>query len=198
MAITSRRGAWEGVIENRPGSVTAALSERRATLRIILASGALLIASGARAQKTLTTPRGTGRPPIRRSAELPLATDLRVDAVASNNGSLPILLFFDRVECPYCERALREYLVPLSREAWKNRALFRQVEIDRALPLVDFEGRATTHARLAERYRVTLSPTVVIVDGSGNVLADPIVGLTTVDFYGAYLEKALEDAASKL
>jgi len=158
----------------------------------------LPIASRVHAQKTLTTSRGTGRPPIKRNAELPPATDLRVDAVASNNGRLPILLFFDRVECPYCERALREYLVPLSREDWKDRALFRQVEIDRALPLVDFEGRATTHARLAERYRVTLSPTVVIVDGSGNVLSGPIVGLTTVDFYGAYLEKALEDAAGKL
>ena len=146
----------------------------------------------------MTTPRGSGRPKRVRAAELPTASDLARDGRASASERKPILLFFDREECPYCEQALREYLVPMSRGGWKDRALFRQVEIDRPLPLVDFEGKVTTHEELASRFAVSLSPTVMIVDGKGNLLSAPLVGLLTVDFYGAYLESALSEAARKL
>ena len=150
------------------------------------------------AQRALTTPRGTGRPAISRSAQLPLASDLAADAKVSAHERRPILLFFDREECPYCEQALREYLVPLSQEGWKDKALFRQIEIDRTLPVRGFDGSMTTHRAIAARYAVSLSPTVLLVDASGNALAGPLVGLTTVDFYGAYLENALEQATRKL
>jgi thioredoxin-related protein len=149
------------------------------------------------AQRALSTPRGTGRPPIARGATLPLAEDLAADAGRSAKERRPILLFFDRAECPYCERALREYLVPLARDEWKDRVLFRQVEIDEALPVRFFDGRMTTHAAVAARYGASLSPTVVFVDGGGNLLAGPLVGLM-VDFYGAYLEDALMQAMRKL
>ena len=56
----------------------------------------------------------------------------------------------------------------------------------------------TTHRALAARYAVSLSPTVLLVDASGKVIAGPLVGLMTVDFYGAYLENALEQAARTL
>ena len=157
-----------------------------------------LVGTPARAQKTLTTPRGTGRPKLVRAAQLPLAQDLADDARTSIRERKPILLFFDREECPYCEQALREYLVPLSQEGWRDRALFRQIEIDRPLPLIDFDGKATTHEDLASRFGVSLSPTVLVVDGKGSVLSGPLVGLMTVDFYGAYLEGALDAAARKL
>jgi hypothetical protein len=81
---------------------------------------------------------------------------------------------------------------------WRDDALFRQVEVNRDTPLVDFDGSATTHRRLAARYGATFTPTVVVVDAAGTALADPIVGLLTADFYGAYLEEALRGALRKL
>lgn len=172
---------------------------RRIALRTILASATLwLVGFESPAQTTLATPRGTGGPKLVRAAQLPTAYDLARDGRASERERKPILLFFDREECPYCEQALREYLVPLSREGWKDRALFRQVEIDRPLPLVDFDGKLTTHEDLAARFGVFLSPTVIVVDGKGNALSAPLVGLLTVDFYGAYVEGALNEAATKL
>jgi len=69
--------------------------------------------------------------------------------------------------------------------------------MDAALPVIGFDGRSTTHRALADRYRGALSPTVLVVGGSGEPLADPIVGLM-VDFYGAYLERALAEAIAKL
>ena len=81
---------------------------------------------------------------------------------------------------------------------WRDDALMRQVEADRELPLAGFDGRATTHAALAARYGVTLTPTVLVVDGAGAPLAEPVVGLLTADFYGAYLEEALRTGLAKL
>ena len=174
---------------------------RRDALRRILASGALALApvpALSQAPKVQATPAGTGRPAIPRRTELPRAHDLAADGAASRRERLPILLFFDRDECPYCERALREYLVPFSREEWRGRALFRLVGIDRRDPVVDFRGAPTTHQALAERYAVFLSPTVLVVDANGTPLGEPIVGLLTVDFYGAYIDNALKAARAKL
>ena len=130
---------------------------------------------------------------------LPLAKDLAADAAASRRDKIPIFLFLDRYDCPYCERALAQYVVPMSKEApWRDRALFRQIEIDQALPLVDFGGGATTHRSVAARYRVSLTPTVVVVDGAGGTIGGPVVGLLTADFYAAYLEGAIEAGLRKL
>ena len=198
VAITSRRGACEDVIVERGGSATAASGKRRNALLAILASAALALAGApARAQKALTTPRGTGRPKLERAAQLPLATDLA--------GRRP----HERTRAQADPAVLRSRGMPRTAsrrcastwyrcrgKSWKDRALFRQVEIDRPLPLTDFDGTTTTHERLAARYR-----RVAVADGAGRRWnaarrsAGPLVGLMTVDFYGAYLENALDDAA---
>jgi thioredoxin-related protein len=43
----------------------------------------------------------------------------------------------------------------------------------------------TTHAEFARRYDVRTVPTVILVDGRGMALADPLVGLNDADFYQA-------------
>ena len=112
---------------------------------------------------------------------------------------MPILLFFNRVDCPFCERALREYLGPMQRDpAYADRVMIRQIEIHDSSRLVDFGGRATSHVEFAARHKIQFTPTVWFVDGDGNRLAEPIVGLRTVDFYGAYLDQAIADSLAKL
>ncbi len=121
------------------------------------------------------------------------------DAASSARARVPILLFFDRGDCPYCERALREYLVPMSLdEKWRERAIYRQVEVDRELPLTDFDGKPTTHRAFAARYRAALTPTVMIVDGRGEKIGDALIGLMTPDFYAAYLENAIDAGVKQL
>ena len=184
---------------------------RREWLLSILASGlpraarlpavaglATTLTDLATAQPARTTSPGSGRAPIARTAELPRASNLAADGARAQRERMPILLFFDRESCPYCEQALREYLVPMSREAWRDRALFRAINIDSAIPVTDFDGRTVSHRAVASRYRVSLSPTVMVVDPTGKLLASPIVGLLTVDFYGAYLEDALARAAERV
>src|SRR4051812_5104255 len=47
---------------------------------------------------------------------LPAAQDLAADGAAARSRQVPILLFFNRFDCPYCERALRQFLVPMERD----------------------------------------------------------------------------------
>ncbi len=181
------------------GSGMRATPPKRRTLRAILALAAASTAGVGRAQSGTRVDAPARSPRRPRSHALPPAADLAADGAASRARGIPVLLFFDRDDCPFCERALREYLVPMSGEApWRDDALMRQVEVDRALPVTGFDGRATTHAALGARYGVSLTPTVLVVDGAGSPLGDPVVGLLTADFYGAYLDEALRGGLAKL
>jgi hypothetical protein len=134
-----------------------------------------------------------------RTHALPVAVDFAADGVTSRARRVPILILFDRVDCPYCERALREHLVPMSLEApWREDALFRQVEVDADLPVGGFDRLPTTHRALASRYGAKLTPTVIVVDADGALLSDPVVGLLTADFYGAYLGDALRTGLKRM
>jgi thioredoxin-related protein len=132
-------------------------------------------------------------------AALPSAVDLNIDAGHQRANGVPIVLFFNRDGCPYCERALREYLGPMQGDpAYRAKAMFRQIEIDRRLPLVDFDGSRTTHRQFAIAHRIKLTPTLHFVDSRGNDLVPPIVGLPTLDFFQSYLDTAIDDSRKKL
>ena len=136
---------------------------------------------------------------VQGAAGLPVAGDLAADGTLAKDKRLPVLLFFNRADCPYCERVLREYLTPMQRDpAYAERVMFRQIDIDKSSRLVDFRGRATTHREFATRHKIRLTPTIWFVDSDGNALTEPIVGLRTVDFYGYYLDQSITDALAKL
>jgi len=178
-------------------SSPSALRARRHVLREILACG--LVATGALASTAAHAASVSLPDRAKHRVNLPAASDLQRDAAASARDRVPILLFFDRGDCPYCERALREFLVPMSRdEKWRGCAIYRQVEVDRDLPLTDFDGTRTTHRAFATRYRAALTPTVMVVDGRGEKIGDALIGLMTPDFYAAYLENAIDAGVKHL
>ena len=41
-------------------------------------------------------------------------------------------------------------------------------------------------------------PTIQFTDGVGDILVEDIVGVTTLGFYGAYLEQAIEQSLNTL
>ena len=125
--------------------------------------------------------------------------DFTVEAKAAQVKHAPILVLFMSSNCSYCERVLREFLLPMQLNAeYRNKVIMRQVEIGNDTPLKDFAGRPTTQAQFAMRYRVQIVPTVMLFDAHGNVLATPLIGLTTPDFYGGYLDQAIDEAVSKV
>lgn len=131
--------------------------------------------------------------------DLPLVSELRADARRVESTRVPLVVLFSLPNCPYCHEVRRSHLLPLGRESGRaNSLLLRQVNIGGAEKAVEFDGASTTHAGIARRRGIRGAPEVVFWDAGGNPLAEPLRGMLLPDFYSAYLEEALETAASRL
>ncbi len=140
-----------------------------------------------------------GVTPAAWAIDLPAAVDLRADGAHAARERLPILVFFASHGCPYCYEIEELYLKPrLASGAYRNKAIVRVVYTDSARSLRDFHGRKTDQATFARRYGVRFTPTIKLVDADGVELAPALVGLTTRDFYGLYLDEAINGALTKL
>lgn len=131
--------------------------------------------------------------------EVEQARDLRADARNAESRGLPLLLAFSSSYCGYCEQVEESFLVPMLLSGYDdNRILIRKVMLDSGRSLRDFDGKSVEGAQLASRYQVSMVPTLLFVDAQGRELAERLVGLTTVDFYGGYLENSIEAAVERL
>lgn len=124
---------------------------------------------------------------------LPPAKNLQADAVAARRDRFPILVMVSLENCPHCEIVRRSHLIPLLKS--KNPGvILRQVELRGNAQLVDFDGQTLTHAEFAQRHRAGIAPIVLFFDADGRSVAEPIVGASIPDFYGAYFELGLAKA----
>lgn len=110
-----------------------------------------------------------------------------------------MLILFSKTGCPWCERARREFLLPMQSNAdYRAKVVFRQIDIDQATPLTGFDGKLTSHQAFARSLKINRFPTVMLFGPDGSVLAEPLVGFGIADFYGAYLEERIAGATAKL
>lgn len=129
---------------------------------------------------------------------LSAAHDLQADARTAAGSGIPILLFFAADSCAYCQAVEESYLQPMVKTGqYRGRVLFRVVRIDSEAPLRDFDGRMTTQQAFAAAHGVRLTPVVRLVNASGRELVPQLLGYTSPDFYGSYLESAIDDAITK-
>ncbi len=126
---------------------------------------------------------------------LPVADNLQQQASDAQAAGKPLVLMFSLPDCPYCKVVRRNYLGPLLREA--NPPVIRELTMTSRQSIRDYDGSATTPAALAKRYGVLVAPTLVFVDASGEMLADPLVGGDN-QFYDAYLDRAFDESHKKL
>lgn len=126
---------------------------------------------------------------------LPLADDLQQLASEAQAAGKPLVLMFSLPECPYCKVVRRNYLGPLLRE--DNPPLIRELTMTSRQSMRDYDGSWTTAVAIAKRYGVSVAPTLVFVDGTGVLLAEPLVGGDHA-FYMAYLDRAFDDSHKAL
>ena len=130
---------------------------------------------------------------------LPVAQNLKFDGDAATAAKKPILLFFNLSGCHFCRGALREVIVPMFRNAgWRAAMEFRQITIDDGKSLIDFDGKRIENIAFAHKRKGTFAPTVMVVDGDGQLLGEPIVGLVNFDFYGGYVDALANKAIAEM
>ncbi len=108
----------------------------------------------------------------------------------------PLVLLISLPGCPYCELVRRNYLAPARRDA--HLQAWQLTITDRVTPLVGFDGKTTTAAAQVAVWRTSFTPTVLFLNAGGRDLAERLIGMGSVDFYGAYLEARLLTARNAL
>lgn len=116
-----------------------------------------------------------------------------------NEKRLPLVLMFSSSYCHFCVRVEQEFLLPMQISGdYEQRAVIRKLKIDHGKRVVDFDGQRIEASALARRYNVSVTPTVVFLDGAGQQLTAKRVGLMTPDFYGGYLDESIDTALDML
>lgn len=130
---------------------------------------------------------------------VPLASDLETDGRQAIAGAKPVVVLFSASYCGYCTAVKTEFFQHLEQDArYRSKVILREVVIDGADSLRDFGGNTVSHGEFADRHGVHLVPTVRFFDGAGVELAEPMVGVSTMDFYGWYLDLRIRRSIDRL
>jgi thioredoxin-related protein len=112
---------------------------------------------------------------------------------AARASQIPILVLYTAPACPYCERLKQEVLTPMFREGSQQPlAVVRELDINTAGKMVDFDGLRIRSRHFKQRYQVFATPTLLILDADGLPLSDPIVGYDSKQAYKARLDRLLQ------
>lgn len=127
------------------------------------------------------------------------STDLQADGELARQHQVPILLMFSQRGCPWCRYVEEDQLKPMLRNAeYRAQVIIRQVMTDNYGTLIDFDGSKTTAAQLAARYNASLTPTLIFIDHTGQLLAPRILGVRNTDYYGLDIEEGLALSQHKI
>lgn len=130
---------------------------------------------------------------------VPYARNLKQDGALAQRKNGVVLVMFSGEYCSYCEQVLNEFLIPMSRNPdYQSKLVMRRVDNTGFTTVKDFDGIAADHRKFTSANGVGMVPTVMLFDKDGKRLGKPLVGLTTVDYYGYYLDQAIDAALAKV
>jgi len=103
-----------------------------------------------------------------------------------------ILLEMSASYCGYC-KTLEEFIIkPMLRSGdYTKNVLIRKLDIDSYYPMQDLTGKQSSPSRIANGLDVSLTPTLLFLDGNGKEVSERIIGVNTLEYYGAYVDDAL-------
>lgn len=129
---------------------------------------------------------------------LPTAIDLALDGREARGLGAPVLILYSQAGCHWCEEA-RRYIVPLSTTSGtREKAVFRQIDIDSDAILSDFAGQAGSHRQFAKAHKIDMTPTVMLYAPDGQAIGAPIIGMRLPDFYAQYIINAIDAARAAI
>ena len=130
---------------------------------------------------------------------VPYARNLKQDGELARKKNGVVLVMFSGAYCGYCEQVLNEFLIPMSRNPdYQAKLVMRRVDNTGYTTVKDFDGSVGDHRKFTSEHGVRMVPTVMLFDMDGRPLAKPLVGITTVDYYGYYLDQAIDEALAKV
>jgi thioredoxin-related protein len=130
---------------------------------------------------------------------IPALQDLSAVGGEALRDHKPIVLFVSRTDCTFCKRFERDVLAPLVKSArFADQVIYRELVMNESGTIRDFSGQWVQPDALAQQLGVHVSPTLLIMDGNGRMLAKPKVGYDGNEYFSYYFERAIVQAIERL
>ena len=133
---------------------------------------------------TMASAQSTGQ------AKLPAARSLRDELAVVLKKKQPLVVMASLEGCPFCHLVRQNYLSPMH----SGGVEIVQVDMNSAQALQDFAGQATTQGQWIRQSKISVAPTVLFFGPGGKEVAERLEGVSSPDFYGAYLDDRLAKA----
>lgn len=105
------------------------------------------------------------------------------------------MIFFSREDCDYCKMLEADHLGVMAHSvSYKDKVIIRKVMLDDYDSIRDFSGKKIDVDELSRRFSISVTPTLVFLDQNGNLLGKKMPGYNRSDFYGYYLDEAINNA----
>ncbi len=108
-----------------------------------------------------------------------------------------LILLFSQPECGYCDLVRNEFLLPLQHQH-RPELVIRELKVPGFDDVQDRHNHSLSAEAFAHHYAIHFFPSVLILDLEGTPRAEPLVGISSSDFYGYYLEQAIDQALTSL
>ncbi len=129
------------------------------------------------------------------TATLPRAKSLRDELALALKKGHPLMVLVSLDRCPFCKLVRENYLGPLRRE---QGLLVVQVDMRSSIELRDFKDAVRTHNALVHQWHITTAPVVLFFGRGGLEVAPRLEGVSSLDYYGAFLDQRLEQARAAI
>ena len=145
-----------------------------------------------------------------KNSTVTVTKSLKEDAALSAKTGKPIIILFSQANCPFCHRVRVEYLRHIVAD--KNApAIVREIESHNdyriAMPN-HFSLNKVTSSKAAgskdlssndliKHFNIKFYPTVIALNAKLEIVGEPLLGIDTSGFYGAYLDRLIEGAQGK-
>ena len=134
---------------------------------------------------------------------LSLASDDRAVAEETNfqklaeqmkSNKMGLVMMLHAEDCPFCKLMDERILSPMIRSGeYKNKVFIRKLQIDKPEYITDFNGERVLAPDLADEYDSQLTPTLVFLDQSGDEKALNIIGINSLDYFGAAVDEQIDE-----
>jgi thioredoxin-related protein len=121
----------------------------------------------------------------------------RIDEASKEQKQIVIVLV-TQPDCSFCEYVKSVHIEPMLRKGiFANIAVVRELDLA-AISITDFSGNTISPGKFARRYNAEFSPSLLFLSANGEQLHEPIIGVGSRDYYGYYLDKAIEKSVKLL
>lgn len=112
---------------------------------------------------------------------------------------LPIMVLFSSVHCDYCSFIKEEFLNPMIKSGdYLDKVIIKVVEDDEGDEVIDFNKEIIDSDDFSDRYNIIFTPTIIFINSDGAEVTERIVGLGNVEYFGGFLDEAIDNAQIKI